>query len=267
MKFPWSKEPPTRSEKAVEQLGSVPWLRVSIPVVLVAGLWLFSKVTLAAASAAVGLAVIGIIGIIGIAAFQAMPMLAQKWENRLLAARKREARKNPIEQAENEYLRRSQQYQAFRAALEKIGGMVANFGSKLERTRREKPNYDLRAETEAYEKMKLFYQNRKDRLVKADQLLDAFKEKIEEARTKWEFQLEANAAIRAMNVTDKEAKINEILTEVAFDSVQQEFNTVFAKLDVDAAEISGQKQLQFAPGVMLDISAIRVPQLAHVEGR
>jgi hypothetical protein len=250
-----------------EQLGSVPWLRIAVPVLGVIGLYVFSQVIMAAATAAVGLALIAGLGIVAIAVFQALPMLAQKWENRLLAMRKNEARKNPIEQAQNDYLRKCEQYEAFKTALEKIGGMVANYGSRLEKKRREKPNYDLRTELDALEKMKAFYQNRKERLVRAQQVLVVKKEKIEEATFKWEAQLEANAAIRAMNATDKEAKINEILTEIAFKSVDQEYNAVFAKLDIDAAEISGQQQLEFAPGVALDISAVNVSQPQLVESR
>ena len=70
----------------------------------------------------------------------------------------------------------------------------------------------------------------------------------------------ANVAIRAMNATDQETKINEILTEVAFDSVQQEFDAVFARLDVDAAEINATRALEFGQGMTIDVSALRIEQ-------
>ena len=180
--------------------------------------------------------------------------------NRHLLALKSEAKKNPIEQAQNEYLRRSGQYEAFKRALETIGGKVGAFKSKLDKTKREKPRYDLSQETAAYDKMKQFYDNRIERLGVAHIKLGEFRDKIEEASTKWEFQLAANDAIRAMNATDQEAKINEILTEVAFDSVQQEFDAVFARLDVDAAEISATQALEFGQGMTIDVSAVRIDQ-------
>lgn len=180
--------------------------------------------------------------------------------NRHLSALKSEAKKNPIEQAQNEYLRRSGQYEAFKKALETIGGKVGAFKSKLDKTKREKPNYDLSQETAAYDKMKQFYDNRMERLGVAHIKLGQFRDKIEEASTKWEFQLAANDAIRAMNATDQEAKINEILTEVAFDSVQQEFDAVFARLDVDAAEINASRALEFGQGMTIDVSALRIDQ-------
>ncbi len=178
--------------------------------------------------------------------------------NRHLSALKAEAKKNPIDQAQNDFLARSAQYAQFKSAMEKIGGKVGAFKSKLDRTKKDKPQYDLTQETAAYEKMKQFYDNRMSRLADAVVKLAKFKEKIEEASTKWEFQLDANDAIRAMNTTDQEAKINEILTEVAFGTVQQEFDAVFAKLDVDAAELSATRSLEFGSGMTIDVSAIRI---------
>ncbi len=180
--------------------------------------------------------------------------------NRHLTSLKSEAKKNPIEQAQNDYLARSRQYAQFKEAMERIGGKVTGFKSKLDKTKKEKPHYDLTQETLAYEKMKQFYDNRMARLGEAFIKLAKFKEKIEEASTKWEFQLDANDAIRAMNATDQEAKINEILTEVAFGTVQQEFDAVFAKLDVDAAELSATRSLEFGSGMTIDVSAIRIEQ-------
>jgi hypothetical protein len=231
------------------------------------GLYLLYQLVWTLVSIGVGAAIIGVLGLGFVAGIKALPLLGQKWENRLLATRKQEARKNPIEQAENDYLRRSEQYQVYKSAIEAIGAQVTAFRSRLEKTRREKPNYDLKQETAALEKMQLFYDNRKQRLGEANTKLILFKDKIEEARTKWDFQLEANATIRALNATDRESKINEILTEVAFDSVQREFDTIFARLDVDAAELNSTKQLNFGgkdQSLVLDVSKIEVPQFETV---
>jgi hypothetical protein len=246
---------------------SVVWLRGATILIALAALWAIYQIVWMAVSAAVGVGVLAVIGVVGVAGFQALPMLAQKWENRILAARKQEARKNPIEQAENEYLRRSQQYAAFKTALESIGAQVISLRGKLDKTRREKPNYDLRQESAACDKMELFYQDRKNRLQAAGQQLVAFKDKIDEAKTKWDFQLAANQAIRAMNATDRESKLNEILTEVAFDSVQQNFDAVFARLDVDAVEITSKKELAFGAGMTLDLSGVEIAQTKPAELR
>ncbi len=243
--------------------------------VAVVGLVVIGGVVVSALMAAVQIAVLGgLLGVLalgGVVAWKKIPRwllsvenrekeLVRVEMNRHLSALKAEAKKNPIDQAQNDYLARSAQYAQFKTAMEKIGGKVTGFKSKLDRTKKEKPNYDLTQETEAYEKMKQFYDKRMSRLGEAVVKLAKFKEKIEEASTKWEFQLDANDAIRAMNTTDQEAKINEILTEVAFGSVQQEFDAVFAKLDVDAAELSATRSLEFGSGMTIDVSAIRIEQ-------
>lgn len=248
--------------------------RVVVVAGVVASLAVLLPLAVFIAQAVAALAAAGVLAVGGLVAWKMLPRWIRTIEhreiernqaemNRHLAALKNEARKNPIEQAQNEYLRRSRQYETFKAALEQIGGQVASFRSKLEKTKREKPSYDLRQETAALEKMQQFYTSRVERLKAAFRSLQLFKEKIEEAQTKWEFQLQANAAIRAMNATDQEAKMAEILTAVAFDTVQTEFDSVFARLDVDAAEINDTKALEFAPGVTIDVSAVHIGDRAE----
>lgn len=192
--------------------------------------------------------------------------LMMREQNEHLARLKAEARKNPIEQAENDYLRRSKQYQAFKAALETIGGQVKSFRTKLESTKRNNPNFDLSQEFEALKKMELFYNNRLERLGVANTKLAEFRLKINEARAKWEFALQANDAIRAMNATDQDACIQEILTEVSFDAVHQQFDSIFAKLDVDAAEISTKQSLNFGSEMTIDLPTLEINDLVLVMG-
>src|SRR3989338_995084 len=266
-----AQEVAVREKFAAELKKQLTIKRMLFAVGAVVGLAVIMPLAIMAVQAGLALAAVAVLGAGGFVAWKKIPRWlltiehrerekVQQEMNRHLAALKTEAKKNPIEQAENDYLRRSKQYEAFKRAMEMIGGKVEAFGGKLARTKKEKPNYDLSQETAAYEKMKRFYTDRILRMKEAYVKLGKFKEKIEEARTKWEFQLYANDAIRAMNATDQEAKINEILTEAAFDSVQQEFDAVFAKLDVDAAELSSQNALEFGTGVTIDVSGIRIEE-------
>lgn len=238
--------------------GAVIGLAVAVPVII------------AAVEAGVGLLALAGLAAMAFAGWRMVPRFVltienrerekiQQEMNRHLAALKAEAKKNPIEQAENEYLRRTEQYQAFKTAMEQIGGKIRAFKSKLDQTKRDKPGYDLRTETEALTRMQDFYTNRMQRLETAAKMLTQFKDKIEEARIKWDFQLQANDAIRAMNATDRDAQINVILTEVAFDQVQSQFDEVFAKLDVDAAEMRGKNALDFG-GASIDLDTLQHAQ-------
>ena len=92
------------------------WIRAIAAACGVAALAVFAPVVWLAASGGVGLLVLGGILGIGFAAVQALPLLGQKLENNLLNARKAEARRNPIEQLQNEVLRRAERLRAFRQA-------------------------------------------------------------------------------------------------------------------------------------------------------
>ncbi len=243
------------------QLGQVPWLRIATLAFGVFALYVLSQVIMAAVSAALGLAAIGILGIVGVGVFQALPMLAQKWENRILMARVAEARRNPIEQATNDFLRRQAQFERFKAAVSQIGGQIASLKVRLKKMHEAAPKSDFSTEEDALGKMDLYYKNRLDRVTLASAKLQDFDQKIKEARMKWDFQVAANQAIVAMNATDREAQMNQMLTEIAFDTVQHEFDEVFAKIDVDAAELNSKKELAFGGGMSLDLSAIQIPQL------
>lgn len=244
--------------------------RILVGVGATIGLAVLLPVAFMAAQTGMYLAVVGGFVLIGGVVYKKLPGWQfrlensireenQKEMNRHLAALQAEAKKNPIEQALSNYIERSNQYNSFKKAIQEIGGLVESFKNKLEKTKKEKPNYDLSNESRALEKMTEFYESRKNRLEEAYKTLCLFHEKIDEAKTKWEFQLKANEAIRAMNNADKDAKINEILTDIAFDTIQEEFDSIFAKLDVDAVEINAQKSLSFGNGITLDTSEIEIP--------
>ena len=76
----------------------VTWIRGLFVAAGVVGLALFAPVVWMAVTGGMGLLVLGGVLAAGFAAVQAVPLMGQKLENALLAARKSEARRNPIEQ-------------------------------------------------------------------------------------------------------------------------------------------------------------------------
>ena len=67
---------------------------------------------------ALGLLGLGITAVLGVGIIKALPLLGQKWENKLLGLRKSEARTNPIEQIQNNVIRKAQQLKAFKDGME-----------------------------------------------------------------------------------------------------------------------------------------------------
>src|SRR4051794_7488757 len=105
--------PTAHSQRRQRQL---PWLRGLAVAGAVVALAAFAPVVWLAAAGGAGLLALGLLLALAIAAIQTLPLAAQKLENRLLTARKAEARRNPIEQLQGELLRRADRLKVFRRA-------------------------------------------------------------------------------------------------------------------------------------------------------
>ncbi|NRR31773.1 hypothetical protein HSX11_16465 [Oxalobacteraceae bacterium] len=78
----------------------------------------------------------------GIALFQTLPLLGQKLENRLLAARKAEARANPIEQLQNFLMQKRERVRAFKGAVVQIGAQIKSMSDMIDERKRQKGRLD-----------------------------------------------------------------------------------------------------------------------------
>ena len=205
--------------------GTVALLAVSTPLV-----W-------AAVSAGAGLAALAGMAATGFAAFQAMPLAAQKLENRLLKMRKSEARANPIEQLQNDCLRREERLQSFRRALVTIGGQIENMGQMIAERRHLDPHHVLDRQERALHRMQQFYQANIRRLDEAHRALEAFRHQVKQKMFEWEFAQAGQVVMEALNPTEMEDLMQGLLTDEALNEVQSRFNRVFAELDVEMSSI------------------------------
>lgn len=166
-----------------------------------------------------------------------------------------EVRANPVGFLQDDYNRRKKLYEAQRVVVTKFAGRMGSHVQNFERKKKDYPNMDLSGEQMAIERMQLFHKNRMDRLNTGFQLLNRFAAKVEEARTHWELKKSAAEALdeeRRMGF-DPDAEFQNVLSEIAFDTVNTEFQTVFAQIEVDAQEMTA-KQLEFAPNLAIDVT-------------
>ena len=103
----------------------------------------------AAASAGAGIGILAAMTAVGVATLHAVPLAMQKLENQLLAARKAEARRNPIEQLQNEVLRRSDRLSSFRKALVLVGGQIESIAQMVAERRHRDPEHVLHRQERA----------------------------------------------------------------------------------------------------------------------
>ena len=211
-----------------------------------------------AVSGGLGLIALGIVGAVGVALFQALPLLGQKWENRLLAARKAEARANPIEQLQNFLLQKRQRVQAFKQAVVNIGAQIKSMTDMIEERKRQKPGYDASKQENAIKAMKEAHVLLVVKYKNAELALVQLSEVVEDKKFEWKFGQAGQAAIRNLNATSGQELLDQMLADEAFDSVRDNFNQVFSELEMEAEKLSKAKALSFDDGMSIDLTAIQI---------
>jgi hypothetical protein len=173
------------------------------------------------------------LGLGGAAVVLALPLSLQKLENRLLAARRGEARANPISQLQNDVLRREERLRSFRQALVAIGAQIESMAQMIDARRRTDPDHVLDRQQRALERMTQFHALNLQRLRTAQDALDAFRHQVQQKVFEWEFYVAGKQVMQVLNPRELGDLVNNLLTDEALRTVQQRFNEVFAELDVD----------------------------------
>jgi hypothetical protein len=225
----------------------VTWLRGLLVVGAVLGLAAFAPVVWLAAAGGAGLLVLGALLALALAIVHALPLVTQKLENRLLIARKAEARRNPIEQLQNELLRRADRLKAFRRALVKVGGQIESISQMIASRRHEDPAHVLEQQQRALERLQQFQDMNLRRLTNAELALGEFRSTIERKESEWRIALAIEEATSALDPDAAEGLMQDLLAETALRSVQERFNAVFAELDVQMCSVDAPTRLQADP--------------------
>lgn len=232
-------------------------LRGGLGIVALAALALLSKVIWEAASAVAGLMVCGVLALVGIALFQSMGLLAQKLENRILSARRAEARKYPIEQLQN-YLRDRERLAAsFKAGTTAFKSKIKSMQERVEQYVRERPSYDPTQKRQAIELMQAHYQKLETVYLNAEQALAVLRDKVEDQKFDYEIGNIVESALQDMNALDGAGSVEKLLANEAFDSIRTTFNDAFSALELEAARMNSTQQLSFG-AEMIDVSGISV---------
>jgi hypothetical protein len=192
-----------------------------------------------AVAGGMGLAALTAMGVVGVVVFQSVPLGLQKLENTLLAARKAEARRNPIEQLQNEVLRRAERLRSFRKALVTVGGQIESIRQMIETSQTKFSGPVLARQERALEKLQQFHNINIARLNQAQAALQEFKNTVEQKQSEWQIALAIDDANRALDPNAADHLIQDLLADTALRTVQDRFNNVFAELDVQMSSMDG----------------------------
>jgi hypothetical protein len=215
----------------------VTWMRAVFVAAGVVGLALFAPVVWLAATGGLGLLALGGVLIVGFAAVQAVPLLGQKLENALLAARKAEARRSPIEQLQNEMVRRAQRLKSFRSALVTVGGQIETIEQMMAERRHLDPGHVLERQERALIRLKQFHGVNLNRLVQAQAALEEFRLTVQRKESEWRIALAIDDANTALDPNATDNLMQDLLTDTALRTVQDRFNNVFAELDIQMSSL------------------------------
>ena len=213
--------------RALAMLATLALLAVAAPLV-----W-------TAVFAAAGMATLVVMAVIGFVSFHALPLAMQKLENRLLQARKAEARANPVEQLQNEVLRRAARLQLFQRALVTVGGQIESISELMQDHQHRDPTHVLERQERALRRLRQFHHVNLGRLNQAQGALEEFRFTVERKESEWRIALAIDEANELLDPTATDNLMQDLLTDSALRSVQERFNSVFAELDVQMRSLDG----------------------------
>jgi hypothetical protein len=221
----------------------------------------------AAVSAGAGLMALAVMAAGGVALFQAVPWAAQRLENQLLKLRKAEARANPIEQLQNEMLRRAERLQAFRRALATVGAQIESITHLLAERRHVDPGHVLQRQERSLQRLTQFHAGNLARLDEAQAALEAFRHQVKQKVVEWEISLAIQDAQEALNPGAADNLLQDMLTDEALRTVQDRFNTVFAELDIQMRAVDAPTHVLFSGAGIERLDALTLPEHHHHDRR
>jgi hypothetical protein len=245
----------------------IPWIRALASLAVIAGLALAAPVLWLAVSGGVGLLALGLIGAAGFAVVQALPLMGQKLENGLLAARKAEARRNPIEQLQNEVVRRAERLRAFHKALVTVGGQIGSIEQMLVERRHKDPSHVLDRQERALQRLQQFQRANLMRLGQAQSALEEFRATVERKESEWRIALAIGEANDLMDPQATDNLMHELLADTALRSVQDRFNNVFAELDVQMSSMDGPTRTLLEDSSLDHMEELHLPQYTNTRSR
>lgn len=220
-----------------------------------------------AVMAGVGIGLIALMLLSAAIVFKALPFGLQTLENHLLALRKAEARRNPIEQLQNEMLRRAHRLKNFRKALVEVGGQIESIEDMLKESQRKDPSHVMERQQRALFRLKQFHSMNLNRLVQAQAALEEYRLTVARKESEWRIALAIQDTTEALNPHEAEDLMQGLMTDTALRSVQDRFNAVFAELDIQMRSESSPTHALLDGQDMDQLDRLEIPVVTVQEVR
>ena len=215
----------------------VTWIRVIAVAAVIAALAGFTQLLDSALRAGLSLFALVALVAFGSAALRTLPALGHWCETKLLAARLKAVRAEPIELLLEELVSRKTQLERFRSSLARIAVTIAGLQEMLEERREKMPPRDIAKQEAVIKKMEAWHAMHITRLHAAEQALADYKMHVESKRAEWRFVIATQEVLTGLRVVDREGIVRELMRDEASLAVEEKFRAVFHELDLDMRRI------------------------------
>jgi hypothetical protein len=199
-----------------------------------------------------GLMLLGVFAIVGIGVVQALPLLGQKWENKLLQLRKAEARQNPEEELDKRVMYKKEQLKKAQEALSVIAGYVRGLSRMIVKEEKEDPDHDVSHLHKTLESMQGFVFSRVEKMKLATEKLAEFDKAVKRWKFEHRFAQQGKVALDSIKNMDGADTIGELLTSEAIQSIEEKFDSVFGEMDIETM-LSQASQLKMRNPQLIDM--------------
>lgn len=219
-----------------------------------------------AASGLLGLGVIGGMIVVYGGAIKALPLLARKWERKLLQLEKQEAEENPIEQFEMDSLRNQGVLDGQKKILEDKASSIRGMQGMLIQQQKDDPQIDLSQQWNDYNEMSAELDEEKILYSEALEQHEAFLKFIEQQKFYYKFGAAAEKTRGLSN--PKELAKARLLNTAAQEAIRDKYNRAFAAMEMRRLQPKSAKKststLTNNPSQTLDVVDVTARQLSPI---
>jgi hypothetical protein len=227
-------------------------VRAGVAVATVAAIGLAMPLIVSAVVGGAGLMVLGVFAIVGIAVVQALPLIGQKWENKLLQLRKAEARQNPEEELDKRVMYKKEQLRKAQEALCVIAGYVRGLSRMIAKEEKEDPDHDVSHLHKTLESMQVFVFSRVEKMKLATEKLAEFDKAVKRWKFEHRFAQQGKIALDSIKNMEGADTMGELLTAEAIQSIEEKFDAVFGEMDIESM-LSQASQLKMRNPQLIDM--------------
>lgn len=223
-----------------------------------------------AITAGAGFIALGVMVVAGIGLMQALPLVGQKWENKVLAMRKQEARDNPTEQLDNRVIFKRQQFNQAKEALGTILGYMNGLARMINDEKKVDPDHDVTRLEKSLKSMGLFIEKKAEKLKIVEEKLIEFEKNVKRWKFEHKFAEQGRVALNSINEMEGKDVTEEILTDEAITAIEGNFDSLFGEIDLEALLAQASDLRRNNPELIAmddDIGISEVPTMTSVKER